>query len=291
MKSKPRNQSRGKIFQMIIKKRFQAICAKFLSKTRLLYLPTLFAETPALRVINYHWTPEEESTTLEKQFKFISENYVSLDEHGLRAFLRGKYHKTKNAIIISFDDGFLNNWEIGVPLLEKYRLVGWFFVIGNGGFADGRLLEGNLNNSYCMNWNQLREVRSRGHVIGCHTMNHVDLGKTNLFKLGSELIDSRLLIESKIGYPVSSFAYPYGTAGSFSKTSIKMVRNNYEFGFHNFPIPIKKDHHPHALGRICVESGWTTDILQFRLNGFLDVRYRKPRNNFFKMLKESSTLP
>ncbi|MDG1890112.1 MAG: polysaccharide deacetylase family protein [Verrucomicrobiota bacterium] len=258
-----------------------------LSKTRLLYLPPLFSRKPSLRIINYHWTPMEERSSLEQHFETITQHYCSLDQNGLRAFLQGKHRDPRNPIIISFDDGFRNNLEVASPLLEEYGLTGWFFVIGKAGYSDGHIVEGNLNTRYCMSWDELNLLRSKGHVIGCHTMNHVDLGSIDHSVLHHELVASRQLIESEIGQSVLSFAYPYGTVNSFSKASMEMINATYEFAFHSFSSAIRPGHHPQALGRICVESGWSKDILQLRLNGFLDFRYRTPRNRFFRMLNET----
>src|SRR5262245_50139637 len=81
-----------------------------------------------VRAINYHGSPPSLAGALEDQFRYFSEHYapVSLDDLD-RFFSSGVWHKDRPGLLISFDDGLRSNFDVAVPLLEKFGLIGWFF--------------------------------------------------------------------------------------------------------------------------------------------------------------------
>lgn len=238
-----------------------------------------------LRIVNYHWTPQEQETTLSSHFEYFETNHTSLNQEQLIAYLNGDFQPVKPPVVITFDDGFRNNKTVAVPLLDQYNLTGWFFVIGNAGDADGKILEGNLNTRFCMNWQDLLEIQSKGHVIGSHTLNHANLGKTFGDELKHELEASRKLLESKLNGPINTFAYPYGTKNSYHREAIQSVTKHYDLAVHSFPSTIQPGHPQHSLGRMCVESNWDLALLRLRISGCYDGRYFSARNKFMADLE------
>ncbi len=73
------------------------------------------------------------------------------------------------------------------------------------------LSDGDMTPYEAMTWEQLRELRSAGFEIGDHSQFHASLSLLPPEKLASELINSKRLLEAKLGSPVRSFAYPNGT--------------------------------------------------------------------------------
>ena len=61
-----------------------------------------------------------------------------------------------------------------------------------------------------MSWSQIRELDAAGVEIGSHSLSHPRLTGLDDKALQTELTDSRLALEDKLGKPVTSFAYPYG---------------------------------------------------------------------------------
>ena len=61
-----------------------------------------------------------------------------------------------------------------------------------------------------LNWQQVREMQVGGHSFGCHTMTHPAVGRLEPNQYGYELVQSRELIEQRIGRPALDFAYPFG---------------------------------------------------------------------------------
>ena len=238
-----------------------------------------------LRIVNYHWTPEEYRSLLNLHFSFYASCFTTLDLYGLTRFLMGTYRPAKPPIIISFDDGFKNIKSVAAPLLEAHRIPGWFFIIGKAGDADGTIVGGNLNTRYCMDWQDLSELNSKGHVIGSHTLSHTNVGKVTGEALIREIKDSKEMLESKLNTQIKAFAYPFGTKDSFHFEAIKAVTRYYKYAFHSFPDTILSGHLPHALGRTCVESDWNLSMLRMRLSGWYDGRYTASRNRYLTDLR------
>lgn len=102
-------------------------------------------------------------------------------------------------IILTFDDGYRDNYDYAFRILQKYGKKGTFFVISNA--VSG--------NSY-LTADQIKEMSKAGMEIQSHTKTHAELGKANVTKLTVELALSKKEIEKLTEKTVSFVAYPYG---------------------------------------------------------------------------------
>src|SRR5258708_1201134 len=85
------------------------------------------------------------------------------------------------------------------PIMARKGLVGTGFVV-----------TGFLGRTAYMNVDQVRQVESIGMVIGCHTVNHLDLSRVPLAVAKLQIEVSHQELETLIGKKVLDFAYPYG---------------------------------------------------------------------------------
>jgi peptidoglycan/xylan/chitin deacetylase (PgdA/CDA1 family) len=114
-------------------------------------------------------------------------------------------------VIISFDDGWEDQFEYALPALEKYHYNATFFVVTNTIGARGFL-----------SWPQLREIRLQGMEIGSHSRSHPHLDKINNPSfLWDQIYTSKQILERQLGAAVDEFAYPYG---SYNATTSSIVR-------------------------------------------------------------------
>jgi peptidoglycan/xylan/chitin deacetylase (PgdA/CDA1 family) len=103
-------------------------------------------------------------------------------------------------IVISFDDGNLDNYEIAFPIMLEYGYVGTVYIVANRLGSEGFL-----------SVDQLLALHAAGWEIGSHSMSHADLSVLSDSQLRQEILGSRKLLESSLDLPIHSFAYPYGT--------------------------------------------------------------------------------
>jgi peptidoglycan/xylan/chitin deacetylase (PgdA/CDA1 family) len=104
-------------------------------------------------------------------------------------------------IVLTFDDGYLDNYQYAFPVLKNYRFPATFFVITQ--FVDD-------NKTGYMGWAQLAELSKAGMEIGSHSVDHPDLRLKYGVSLNDEIAGSKQTIELRLGIPVRSFAYPSG---------------------------------------------------------------------------------
>jgi peptidoglycan/xylan/chitin deacetylase (PgdA/CDA1 family) len=64
-----------------------------------------------------------------------------------------------------------------------------------------------------MNWEQVDEMRREGISFGCHTMTHPVLSRLTPDAAQREVVESKWLIENRLGVPVEDFAFPFGKPG------------------------------------------------------------------------------
>jgi len=104
------------------------------------------------------------------------------------------------SLIITFDDGHESNIRLAAPLLENMELCGHFFL--------PTTWIGRRKNF--MNWNDVRTLARRGHRIGSHTATHTFLPSCDANRMHAELAGSRMTLEDRLGYEVSSISMPGG---------------------------------------------------------------------------------
>lgn len=82
-----------------------------------------------------------------------------------------------------------------------------------------------------IDWTQLRELAAGGLTIGSHTVSHPNLALLGKDEQLQELVDSRQLLETGLGKPVDTLAYPIGTADAFNaEVAASAERAGYHLG-------------------------------------------------------------
>jgi peptidoglycan/xylan/chitin deacetylase (PgdA/CDA1 family) len=102
-------------------------------------------------------------------------------------------------ILISVDDGYVDDVRTILPDLKRYHMVATFFVI------TGRMTEPGF-----LTAEEIRELDRAGMDVGDHTAHHVDLPLLSAPELASETAGSRQVLQRVLGHPVYFFAYPFG---------------------------------------------------------------------------------
>lgn len=188
----------------------------------------------------------------EKNLRYIiSKGYQTITTQQLYEYSQGDFELPARPIILTFDDGWKDNYINALPLLKKYKQVGDFAiitaVIGTGDY---------------MNWDQLKELKREGMGISSHTVNHCYLainknpktgsngpfadspindnenqycpyftfgGQLNSGQIRGELKNSKEELEKNLGIKVSSIVYPYG---KYNQQVMDIAAKlGYSFGF------------------------------------------------------------
>lgn len=179
----------------------------------------------------------------------------------------------RRSVILSFDDGYRDNYEHLLPLLEEYDARAVIFALGE------RSLRTNVWDSArgepeaaLMSDAELRACHASGRVeIGSHGLRHHRLPALDDEELERELTASKSSLEAVLGAPVCAFAYPYGEWGPRERDAV--ARAGYAYGVatdHGAPIA----HDPYAVARRIVFTG-TTALGFYKKTSPWYPRYRR----------------
>jgi peptidoglycan/xylan/chitin deacetylase (PgdA/CDA1 family) len=180
-------------------------------------------------ILMYHSFSEGDSPTciapdvFRRQLDGLSEcGYVVVTLTEAVGWLQGKGTLPERAVVLTFDDGYedfatvaypelqARNWPATVylPAAELGRAANW----DKGPEGMGRPL---------MSWATVTELAKGGVDFGSHAVRHVDLTLLAPEAARAEIVDSRPLIEDRIGRPVTSFAPPYGKTSAALRQEIR----------------------------------------------------------------------
>ncbi len=170
-------------------------------------------------------------------------------------------HKNLNAfstkeLLLTFDDGEMNNCTVALPLLKEFEFTGHFFLIAKRIGKDGY-----------MGWEQIRQLNAQGMIIGSHGFSHEIL--TNLLdtQLQEELSASKKHLERNLGIPVESISIPRGFCNA------KIIRMASEAGYRYIFVSEKPDSGgANCLSRVAVKSNWTIDRFAQAVQGTAPVK-------------------
>ena len=124
--------------------------------------------------------------------------------------LEGRDTLPNRAVVITFDDGWENQYRHAFPILRRFGLTATFFVFTTPIGTDSKL----------MTWEQLRELQHAGMTIGSHTRTHPVLPDYHA-ALHNEVAMSREDIKEHLGRAPDFFAYPFGAWDAQSAASAR----------------------------------------------------------------------
>lgn len=136
-----------------------------------------------------------------RQMRFLSQhnyNVISLTE--LIQARRKLKVLSRKTVVITFDDGYADNYLTAYPVLKQYNLAATIFVIVDAIGEEGYL-----------NYAQIKEMDdSRAVEIGSHSLSGAYLPGRDTEKLVREIRLSKRILEEELNRPVTLFCYPIG---------------------------------------------------------------------------------
>jgi peptidoglycan/xylan/chitin deacetylase (PgdA/CDA1 family) len=159
-------------------------------------------------------TPE----SFDRQIAYLDEQHIPVvSMQALVDAIEGRGTVPPHAVVITFDDGWENQYVHAFPALRRYGFTATFFVFTH---AIGR------NDRY-FTWAQLREMQGAGMTIGSHTQLHPKIKQLHdPEKLREEIAGSRAILRKQLGTSVDFFAYPFGVATPEAEAAVR------EAGYH-----------------------------------------------------------
>ncbi len=115
-------------------------------------------------------------------------------------------------ITFSFDDAWTSQYTNALTILQNNGIKGTYFITTDP-----------VNNNWpeYMNSTQVKDIATKGHEIGGHTLTHADLTTLTTANIDKEIKNSKSYLQNLTGKTVTSLAYPYGSFNTVVKNRTK----------------------------------------------------------------------
>lgn len=146
-------------------------------------------------------TQDPNTGSLPTRVVNMASRFLARQSRSKALAMRGK----EPIVTFTFDDVPASACELGAQILERHSARGTFYVAGGGcGTASG-------GGPRRASIDQLREIWTKGHEIGCHTYSHPAVRYMSSDELGAELDRNQSVLKQiDSGIVVRNFAYPFG---------------------------------------------------------------------------------
>jgi peptidoglycan/xylan/chitin deacetylase (PgdA/CDA1 family) len=189
-------------------------------------LPVLFYHKireprPEARSINLYVPPAR----FAQQMRFLYQRgYQSIPLEAAVENIRNGQPLAPKSVAITFDDGYLDNYENAFPILKKHNFTATVFMATAfaGRDTDWPHSRENLPERL-MSWENIKEMAHNGISFGSHTCNHWNLNRLSADDVRFELTESKKHLENELQRQITTFCYPYG---EYNPQVVEMVKNS-----------------------------------------------------------------
>ncbi|MFA5162668.1 MAG: polysaccharide deacetylase family protein [Elusimicrobiales bacterium] len=163
----------------------------------------------------------------------LRHGYAPVLFRDIAAAARGERELPPNPVLITFDDGYRNNYTEAYRILKEKGAKGNIFLVYN---TLGKNNEWHNPDSEhwlpMLTWEEINEMLASGVMdMGAHTMNHKNLAKIPLEEAAWEMRECKKRLEEKLGHEIPCFAYPYGSGAFVPEVRQKALEAGFKFDF------------------------------------------------------------
>lgn len=167
--------------------------------------------------------------------------YTTISMQQLSDAMQKKTKLPPKPVLITFDDGYDNNYSVAFPILKKYNFTATFFVITSY-----------MNGKGMMSWPELKEMQDYGMTIAPHTVNHINLATVSLPRQLEEIRQSTVDIKARLGSDPKVFCYPFGGYNQATLTILHQF--GYQLAVTTVPGKVYQSSNPLLLHRVFVSG-------------------------------------
>jgi peptidoglycan/xylan/chitin deacetylase (PgdA/CDA1 family) len=230
----------------------------------------------------------------EGQMEYLHKSgYRTLKINELLDFINGKLTIKEKSVVVTFDDGWLDNYIYAFPVLKKYKINATIFLITDRTERASKnktvipasvpthnesklLIEKNEDYRVVLNWELIKEMADSSLVeFYSHTKSHARCNGLSENELLEELGESKKTIEEKLNKPCPYLCWPYG---KHNETAVEIARTaNYRAIFTTKHGVVKQNSNPFAIKRIVVKDSvaWFKKRMLIYTNTILSKIYLK----------------
>lgn len=210
----------------------------------------LIYNNKSIPVLMYHSIDYEKGNELrlpkdqfKEQMKYLKDNgYTTLTLNELYNFLDKNKPIPEKSIVITLDDGYVDNYSNAYPILKELGIKATIFVVTS-----------NIDkNKDTLTSQQIKEMDKYGIDIASHTYNHDKLDELSYEKQLDTMKKSKNDLEKILNHKVDFIAYPYG---KWNETTIKAAKGaGYKMAFTTDGRWCNKENGIYSLDRVYISS-------------------------------------
>lgn len=175
-------------------------------------------------------------------------------------------------IAFTFDDGFRDCYSHLAPTLEEFGINAALFI--NPGYvgADAQYVEAfnrsvvELPGKLPLTRDMVRDLASRGFVIGAHTIDHAALRSADEGFLKHQIVDCKGAVEEMSGTTCDWFAWPYGNYRHISSAALELAMVTYDIVFSSDNYPQYSSYGGRVQNRRHFEVDWPQSHVRYFLS-------------------------
>ena len=180
-------------------------------------------------------------------------------------------------VAFTFDDGFEECHTTIAPILEKYNCNAAFFI--NSNYIDSdetyKLDFHKRINTFTknpMSWQQVEDLHKRGHVIGSHTLDHLNIAELSPEEIASQLKENKQILENKLNYTCDFFAWTYGQFQHFPESALKITKKYHDYIFSSSNYRKYFSYNGQVINRRHIEAFWPKTHVKYFLS--TNIKYK-----------------
>ncbi|MBI3649761.1 MAG: polysaccharide deacetylase family protein [Acidobacteria bacterium] len=198
----------------------------------------------------------------------------------------------RRSVVITFDDGYRDNFTEARPALQDAGLTATFFV-ATGFIATEREFphderarqRGDIITKQFpkLTWEDLRQMEAEGFEIGSHTINHTNMGSADTATIEREVAESLIMLNRELGEQPRAFSFPWGKPQDLSDYALEVAkRAGYYAAVSAYGGANTRGANLFKLRRVDVGNGEMSRLaVRARMAGFAPDYYQLKMKKFF----------
>ncbi|MBS1749393.1 MAG: polysaccharide deacetylase family protein [Bacteroidetes bacterium] len=212
-------------------------------------------------ILCYHqirdWRPTDSKSAREiivppdvfrSQIKILADSgFHTILPDDLYAYLTKGTPLPEKPVMLTYDDGDVDQYNIAAPEMAKYGFKGVYFV-----------MTVSLGRSIYMTKEQIKKLSDDGNVIASHTWDHHDVRHYSEVDWDKQLTSSVKELEKITSKPVKYFAYPFG---AWNKAAIPALKKRNIVAAFQLSTKMDPDDPLYTIRRMIVPGSWSASTM------------------------------
>lgn len=205
-----------------------------------------------LRVVNFHATPRYREAQYRRQMEAYARLFAPIAPDNFDSAFDGTWADPRPGLMPVLFEGFRDNLDVMLPILEEFGFKGWFFVPSQfpgipeaeqRAYAEAHVLHLPARDEYAgqrvaMTWGEAKDIAARGHGFACHSRSHFSLTPDTPDEvLRDEILTAATEFREGLGRPVEIFCWLHGAEVGVNPRADAMLREaGFRYLFSNFKV-------------------------------------------------------